>query len=351
MSKKYDVAIIGGGFYGMLMALYMQKQGQKTCLIEQASTLGGQLNISESPFQLERKFPLCFKNDETLSALNFLNDFLDMDISYIVKTMRPLIFDKRANPLKEDSPALKPFAFYTQCNRLILSQYGHQWLCVLLKHYVGDVFKSHKVTNIEIKDKKAICCVCHNGQKIFADRFIFCISFYELQLILKNHSLLLSQQKLCKSKTLTVISIDFVHPKKIAEILDLHILLPEYKREIHPIFGLFYFLQSDQLNDHQVSQWLTFFKANTIKEEEKHTEWILKSVKKHLQTIYPHALDRLVFERLSVTQHYEHTKLKMGHKMTLPGMDNVYIPLVNTSYQSYHRHWIDCIANLKSFKI
>lgn len=337
MKKTYDIAIIGGGFSGLLISAYMQKKGYKTCLIEQTSTVGGDLQIPEGIFQIERKLPLSFDTDETKASLAFLSDILDEEISYEVKKINPLIFEKKSmSKISQQDhlpPILKKFPFYTQNNRLFLHKGSHTWVSKIRSFYSGDILFDHKVTRLEQENKKVTYCVCNDHQKIFADRFVFCASLNDLQLLLKNDLSLLPRQKLPKIQEWIAISIDFVHSQKITDLLALHILLPPHKEQICPFFGLFHPFQKEG----QISQWLTFLNA-PISKEEKHTEWAIKTIKKCIQNIYPHCLDRLLFERLFISRHYEGINLDL-----LETKNNFYIPIINERHQLYHHKWVDSV--------
>ena len=347
MKKAYDIAVIGGGFSGLLIALQMQKKGYSTCLIEQTSKVGGHLQVSDDAFQIQRRFPLFLNTEETKSSLAFLSEVLNEDISYKVKQIEPLIFEKRGTSQfsGQNLPSiLKKFAFYTHNNRLLLDHPSYTWLPKVLDLYSGEILTDQKVTALKRENKKMAYCLCNDNQKVFAERFIFCASFHALKSLLKDDSAVLSHQKSIKIQSWTAISIDFVHSVKITDIPALHILLSKHKEDIYPFFGIFHSFQEKG----QISQWLTFLDHTTDKDEEKHTEWVIRNIKKQLENIYPRSIDCLSFERLFISQHYEHKNIKVTKNKTLLGIeDNFYVPIVDKS--QYRQNWIDSISVVKSF--
>ena len=347
MKKVYDIAIIGGGFSGLLVALQMQKKGYSTCLIEQTSKVGGHLQVSNDAFQIQRRFPLFLNTEETRSSLTFLSEVLNEDISYKVKQVEPLIFEKRGTSQVsgQNLPSvLQKFTSYTQNNRIFLDHPSHNWLSKMLELYSGDILTDHKVTVLKREDKKIVYCLCNDNQEIFAERFIFCASFHTLKSLLKDDPALLSHQRSIKTQPWTAISIDFVHSIQITDTPALHILLAKHKEDIYPFFGVFHLLQEKG----QISQWLTFLDHTTDKDEEKHTEWVIRNIKKQLENIYPRSIECLSFERLFISQHYEHKNIKVTKNKTLLGAeDNFYVPIVSKS--QYRQNWIDSISTVKSF--
>ena len=346
MKKTYDIAIIGGSLSGLLISAYMQKKGYKTCIIEQTSTVNRNLQVLEGAFQIERKFPLFFNTVKTRKALAFLSDILDEEISYEVKKINPLIFEKRSmSKVSQDTlpSILKKFPFYTQNNRLFLHKESHRWLPKILSFCSKDILFDHKVIDLKQENKKVTYCVCNNSQKIFADRFIFCASFNEIRSLLKNNPSFLLHQESSTIQEWIAISIDFVHPQKITDLSALHILLPSHKEQIYPFFGLFYPPQKEKKG--QISQWLTFLNVSTSKEEEKHIEWAVKAIKKCIHAIYPHCLDRLLFERLFISRHYEYKDVNLTKQTILSGIENnFYVPTINEKQQLYHHRWIDHVS-------
>ena len=347
MKKAYDIAIIGGGFSGLLTALQLQKKGYSTCLIEQTSKVGGHLQVSDDAFQIQRRFPLFLNTEETKSSLTFLSEVLNEDISYKVKQIEPLIFEKRGTSQVsgQNLPSiLKKFASYTQNNRILLDHPSYTWLSKILDLYSGEILTDQKVTALKRENKKMVYCLCNDSQKIFAERFIFCGSFYTLKSLLKDDPTVLAHQKSIKIQPWTAISIDFVHSVKITDTPALHILLSKHKESIYPFFGIFHPLQEKG----QISQWVTFLDNTTDKDEEKHTEWVIKNIKKQLENIYPRSIDSLSFERLFISQNYEHKSIKMTKNKTLLGIeDNFYVPIVGKS--PYFQNWIDSTSAVKSF--
>ena len=339
--------LLVGGFSGLLIALQMQKKGYSTCLIEQTSNIGGHLQVSDDAFQIQRRFPLFLNTEETKSSLAFLSELLNEDISYKVKQVEPLIFEKRGTSQisGQNLPSiLKKFALYTQNNRIFLNHPSYTWLSKMLELYSGDILTDQKVTALKRENKKMIYCLCNDNQKISAERFIFCASFHTLKSLLKEDPTVLSYQKSIKLQPWTAISIDFVHSVKITDTPALHILLSKHKEDIYPFFGIFQPLQEKG----QISQWLTFLDNTTDKDEEKHTEWAIKNIKKQLENIYPRSIDCLSFERLFISQYYEHKNIKVTKNKTLLGIEeNFHVPIVSKS--QYHQNWIDSVSVIKSF--
>ena len=346
MKKTYDIAVIGGGFCGLLVALQLQRKGHSTCLIEQTSKVGGHLQVSDDAFHIQRRFPLFLNTEETKSALAFLSETLNENISYKVKQIEPLIFEKRGTSQisGQNLPSvLKKFTSYIQNNRIFLDEPPSTWLSTMLSLYSGDILVDNKVTALKRENKKMIYCLCNDNQKIFADRFIFCASFHILKSLLKDDLTVLAHQKSIKLQPWTAISIDFVHSVKITDPSVLHILLSKHKEDIYPFFGIFNPLQEKG----QISQWLSFLDNTTDKDEEKHTEWVIKNIKKQLENIYPRSIDSLSFERIFISQNYEHQNIKVTKNRTLLGIeDNFYIPIVSKS--PYLQNWIESISSIKS---
>ena len=346
MKKTYDIAVIGGGFSGLLIALQLQRKGHSTCLIEQTSKEGGHLQVSDDAFHIQRRFPFFVDTEDTKSALGFLSEVLNEDVAYKVKQIEPLIFEKRGTSQisGQNLPSvLKKFASYIQNNRILLDHPSYTWLSKMRGLYSGEILTEQKVTALKRENRKIEYCLCNDNQKIFADRFVFCASFSILKSLLKDDLTVLAYQKSVKLQPWTAISIDFVHSVNISDTLALHILLSKHKEDIYPFFGLFNTLQEKG----QVSQWLTFLDNTTDKDEEKHTEWVIKSVKKQLENIYPRSIDSLSFERIFISQNYEHKNIKLTKNRTLLGAeDNFYVPIVSKS--PYLQNWIESVSSIKS---
>ena len=347
MKTSYDIAIIGGGFSGLLVALQMQKKGYSTCLIEQTSKVGSHLQVSDDVFRIQRRFPFFVNTEETKSSLGFLSEVLNEDITYKVKQIDPLIFEKRGTSQlsgRNTHPVLEKFSFYTQNNRIFLNHPSYTWLSKMLNLYSGEILIEQKVTALKRENRRITYCLCNNSQKIFADRFIFCASFHTLKSLLKDDLTVLAYQKSIKIQPWTTISIDFVHSVKITDTLALHILLSKHKEDIYPFFGIFNLFQDKG----QISQWITFLDNTMDKDEEKHTEWVIKNIKKQLENIYPRSIETLSFERIFISQNYEHENIKLTKNKTLLGIeDNFYVPII--SKNPYRQNWIESISSIKSF--
>lgn len=344
MKTSYDIAVIGGGFSGLLTALQLQKKGYSTCLIEQTSRVGGHLQVSNDAFHIQRGFPLFLNTEKTKSSLAFLGEALNEDISYKVKQIEPLIFEKRGTSQISELPSiLKNFTPYTENNRIFLDHPSYTWLSKILDLYSGEILTDQKVTVLKRENKKIVHCLCNDNQKILAEKFIFCSSFHTLRTLVQNDPTVLAYQKSIKLQPWTAISIDFVHAVKIIDTPALHILLSKHKEDLYPFFGLFHPFQEKE----QISQWVTFLDNTIDKDEEKHTEWFIKNIKKQLETIYPRSIDNLSFERLFISQHYAHKSIKVTKNKTLLGIeDNFYVPIVSKSL--YRQNWIDSISSVKS---
>lgn len=359
MGKTYDLAVIGGGFSGLLTALCLQKKGYLTCLVDESFQNEKNTQTAQNDFGLEQRFSLFFDSKAMTKSLNFLENILEEKASCHIQKISPLIFEKgqklsfKQSSLKKKQILflVKDLSFYTQDERLILEQPLDLWISKALTLYAGDIFPT-RVVDIEKKNQQVVSCLCQDGQQVFAKQFVFCLSLYHLESLLKNHHLIWPHQKSYQVKAWTKICVDFVHASKVTDTLAVHIVLPgqtSKKKQKTTVLGFFQkpgVCQDEISSDMQCSKWMTLITPSTVQDDEKDIEQGFKKIKRCLQRIYPKSLDHTLFERLLVSQEYGHVVSRGKGNPFFKICDNLFAFLLNKNQISTHQGFIEALPQV-----
>lgn len=289
MNKIYDVAIIGGGLSGLLMAHLCARRGYTVVLCEAQDQVGGRCRIDtpKESMQVPYGFNIHLFTKELCQALELDFDLIDL------KNLPPQTFQHKAwrdVASEELSPEQK---FYD------LKNFNIVW--DLLKIELPDTV--HVETSQPIGDSRiesSLLMEVSNSQKKWqAKAFVMaCLSKDMLNIIPKEnfHKKFLNAYN--KQESVSAVKLDFITDRRFCE-------LQNVLMSLDPVgVGIIASNFSNQFvpKGYELSQWLFFLTPEELLDKEE-TAKKIRAGKRFMKKAFDGFLEHIVWERIAVLPH------------------------------------------------
>ena len=314
--KKYDIAVIGAGLNGLILAHALGEQGKKVALIEANEKPGG---LYQATMNKTARLPEVFQSHTFQAELNesFQRWSAKVDPGrdlFVRRTFRTKIFDsgkwKDFLGFGDKPPAfvdqMNPYCNSEKVQSLVdLSQLSEAYTAAIEQHTGIDLFVHSHWTAVAGNDHKIESIDINDGKKVEAEEYVYTASLWYLEEGLRQQILQKNQlQALAKADCFSSVHIQCLHAVQDAPD-DSDFILSAAKEKTQACYGQLRNLQERSSEDGaalQISSWMSFVEQSQSSDMEV-TGDLLREMKRQIKRAFPELFSGCVYERVFVSPH------------------------------------------------
>lgn len=313
---KYDIAVIGAGLGGWLLAKKLSLT-QNVILLEASFEDGGWSHTS---------LDFVPATNDGSKLIGGLEEILETKLNSTSHEVPAIAFEKgnfiphvgfgERSPLDVDE-----ISYYTGANRLEFDLPVHEWIPKLRDSYFGKLTLKARITKFEIQDGRVLRAIVNGESVVEADKFIFSACPTELQELIPVVNLdNRVRQRLAKAKLWETLSITLHHDRVVSEKENIHVLVGTGET---PRVCIGAFRRSENPKA-QTSTWMTLLSSEDCDEEMAANA--LREMRRQIEKAYPTALRDIIDEKVVLSgKSHGSIPLKLEKNQTLPGLSNLYV--------------------------
>jgi len=337
--KKTQIAILGGGITGLIVAARLERAGLEYLLIE-AQDMGGLIkgqtvNGATLDFGL-KSLPLLGPLDEN----PLVNLKKELDLTFQIESFN------EPTQLFDNKNFSEFVGFGETKNRNLVDELGYYTLSprlsvaggwkILVEELQGIIPQNRRlanahITRLEVQDERVKTALINGESSVTADNFIYTLSPTHLKEILAMGVLSgKTLQKIARTEPLTAISLDVGSAEASNSSKNIFVLRDFSKSSGEETFVLGQFVSNSDptraWGQCQVSTWMTLVNQETLLNDEDGSK-VIKTLKKVVSKAFPGLIENIKWERLLVVPEAvgQFSQLTLEKDGTLPGLENLWI--------------------------
>lgn len=297
----YDLIILGADLSSLLIAGYASSHGLKVLVTSKGENIGGTLTPTSTPQgPLFRDFGYWPSSDGFVSTLRWIEEVSGCALATDLLPRPPVTFQKGqmvsfvgfGDKAPECVDVLRSYLDYENSD---LQMPLSTLIEALTKTGAFEIRRNFAVEQFQFHDGSITAATSLDGLTLFANKWVLSDSVKNFfHLLPSEHYSAREQARLHRSKLWTQVSLHIMHPTTISTERGVHVMVGTTDDAVPSVGGF----EIPSQNGNQASHWLCFIDPDAGDDEA--TAHALREMKRQIKRAYPNAMEKNLFERISV---------------------------------------------------